>query len=130
MQDEGSQLAALLSGAAPGMQALDFCAGAGGKTLALAGMMANHGQIYASDPDGRRLAPIFERLARSGARNVQVRAPRGAQDVLADLAGRCDLVLDRRAVQRLGRLAAQPRREMAHAAGRARAAHQGSGRIA
>ena len=90
-QDEGSQLAALLSGAAPGMQALDFCAGAGGKTLALAGMMANHGQIYASDSDGRRLAPIYERLARSGARNVQVRAPRGDRDVLADLVGRCDL---------------------------------------
>ena len=56
-------------------------------------MMANHGQIYATDADGRRLAPIFERLARSGARNVQVRAPRGAKDVLSDLAGRCDLVL-------------------------------------
>ncbi|HYA73829.1 MAG TPA: RsmB/NOP family class I SAM-dependent RNA methyltransferase [Roseiarcus sp.] len=93
VQDEGSQLAALLSGAEPGMQALDFCAGAGGKTLALAAMMANQGQIYASDSDGRRLAPIFERLARSGARNVQVRAPRGAQDVLSDLSGRCDLVL-------------------------------------
>jgi 16S rRNA (cytosine967-C5)-methyltransferase len=93
VQDEGSQLAALLSGAEPGMQALDLCAGAGGKTLALAGMMANHGQIYASDPDGRRLAPIYARLARSGARNVQVRAPRGDADVLADLAGRCDLAL-------------------------------------
>jgi 16S rRNA (cytosine967-C5)-methyltransferase len=93
VQDEGSQLAALLTGAKPEMQALDFCAGAGGKTLALAGMMANQGQIYASDTDGRRLAPIFGRLERSGARNVQVRAPRGAQDVLADLAGRCDLVL-------------------------------------
>ena len=93
VQDEGSQLAALLSGAAPGMQTLDFCAGAGGKTLALAGMMANHGQIYATDSDGRRLAPIYERLNRSGARNVQVRAPRGAADVLADLVGRCDLVL-------------------------------------
>ena len=44
-------------------------------------------------PDGRRLAPIFDRLERSGARNVQVRAPRGAADVLADLEGRCDLVL-------------------------------------
>ena len=93
VQDEGSQLAALLTGAEPGMQALDFCAGAGGKTLALAGMMGNQGQIYATDTDGRRLAPIFGRLERSGARNVQVRAPRGAQDVLADLAGRCDLVL-------------------------------------
>lgn len=93
VQDEGSQLAALLTGAEPGMQALDFCAGAGGKTLALAGMMDNQGQIYATDTDGRRLAPIFGRLERSGARNVQVRAPRGARDVLADLAGRCDLVL-------------------------------------
>ncbi len=93
VQDEGSQLAALLTGATPGAQALDFCAGAGGKTLALAAMMANQGQIYASDPDGRRLAPIFGRLERSGARNVQVRAPRGVRDVLADLAGRCDLVL-------------------------------------
>ena len=93
VQDEGSQLAALLSGAEPGMQALDLCAGAGGKTLALAGMMSNQGQIYATDTDGRRLAPIFDRLARSGARNVQVRAPRGAQDRLSDLEGRCDLVI-------------------------------------
>ena len=59
VQDEGSQLAALLSGAEPGMQVLDLCAGAGGKTLALAGMMGNQGQIYATDTDGRRLAPIF-----------------------------------------------------------------------
>ncbi len=93
VQDEGSQLAALLAGAKPGMQVLDLCAGAGGKTLALAGVMNNHGQIYATDTDGRRLAPIFDRLARSGARNVQVRAPRGAADVLSDLARRCDLVL-------------------------------------
>src|SRR5208337_4904839 len=71
-------------GAEPGMQVLDLCAGAGGKTLALAGAMDNHGQIYATDADGRRLAPIFDRLARSGARNVQVRAPRGETDVLGD----------------------------------------------
>jgi 16S rRNA (cytosine967-C5)-methyltransferase len=93
VQDEGSQLAALLAGARPGLQVLDLCAGAGGKTLALAGEMDNHGQIYATDADGRRLAPIFDRLARSGARNVQVRAPRGAADVLAGLEERCDLVL-------------------------------------
>ena len=92
VQDEGSQLATLLSGAKPGQQVLDLCAGAGGKTLALAGMMANQGQIYATDTDGRRLAPIFGRLERSGARNVQVRAPRGAQDILSDLERRCDLV--------------------------------------
>jgi 16S rRNA (cytosine967-C5)-methyltransferase len=93
VQDEGSQLAALLGEAKPGMQVLDLCAGAGGKTLAMAAAMDNHGQIYATDADGRRLAPIFDRLARSGARNVQVRAPRGQADVLADLAERCDLVL-------------------------------------
>ena len=93
LQDEGSQLAALLAEAKPGMQVLDLCAGAGGKTLALAAAMENQGQIYAADPDSRRLAPIFARLARSGARNVQVRAPKGRADVLADLNGRCDLVL-------------------------------------
>jgi 16S rRNA (cytosine967-C5)-methyltransferase len=93
VQDEGSQLAALLSQAKPGMQVLDLCAGAGGKTLALAAMMDNHGQVYATDQDGRRLTPIFERLARSGARNVQVRAPKGAADALAGLEGRLDLVM-------------------------------------
>ena len=56
--------------------------------------MDNHGQIYAADTDGRlRLAPIFDRLARSGARNVQVRSPRGPEDVLADLEGRGHLVM-------------------------------------
>jgi 16S rRNA (cytosine967-C5)-methyltransferase len=93
VQDEGSQLAALLAEAKAGMQVLDLCAGAGGKTLALAAAMENQGQIYATDSDARRLAPIFGRLARSGARNVQVRAPRGQTDVLPDLKGRCDLVL-------------------------------------
>jgi 16S rRNA (cytosine967-C5)-methyltransferase len=93
VQDEGSQLAALLAGAKPGEQVIDLCAGAGGKTLALAAMMENHGQLYATDTDKRRLAPIHERLARSGARNVQVRTPKSAGNELADLAGRADLVL-------------------------------------
>ncbi|MBE7219720.1 MAG: RsmB/NOP family class I SAM-dependent RNA methyltransferase [Caulobacteraceae bacterium] len=93
VQDEGSQLAVLLAGAAPGQQVLDLCAGGGGKTLALAAVMANKGQIYAADSDGRRLTPIYDRLARADARNVQVRAPRGQADVLSDLVGRCDLVL-------------------------------------
>jgi 16S rRNA (cytosine967-C5)-methyltransferase len=92
VQDEGSQLAALLSGAKPGMQVLDLCAGAGGKTLALAAMLENQGQVYATDTDGRRFAPLFARLDRSGARNVQARAPKGTRDILSDLAGRCDLV--------------------------------------
>ena len=93
IQDEGSQLAALLAGAKPGEQVIDLCAGAGGKTLALAAAMENKGQIYATDTDKRRLAPIHERLERAGARNVQVRTPRGDKDVLADLEGRADLVL-------------------------------------
>jgi 16S rRNA (cytosine967-C5)-methyltransferase len=92
IQDEGSQLAALLSGVEPGHQVLDLCAGGGGKSLAFAVMMKNKGQIYATDSDGRRLTPIYQRLDRAGARNVQVRAPKGAQDVLSDLAGRCDIV--------------------------------------
>ena len=56
-------------------------------------MMENKGQIYATDDDKRRLAPIHERLARSGARNVQVRTPKSVGDAIADLAGRIDLVL-------------------------------------
>ncbi|RFB80770.1 RsmB/NOP family class I SAM-dependent RNA methyltransferase [Methylovirgula sp. 4M-Z18] len=92
VQDEGSQIAALLAAAKSGEQVLDLCAGGGGKTLALAAQMDNRGQIYAHDSDGRRLTPIFDRLERSGARNVQTRPPRGQVDVLADLAGRCDLV--------------------------------------
>jgi 16S rRNA (cytosine967-C5)-methyltransferase len=93
VQDEGSQLAALWSGAEPGMQVADVCAGGGGKTLALAALMQNKGQIYAFDVDGRRLAPLNERLERSGARNVQIRAPARTRDVLADLHGRMDVVL-------------------------------------
>jgi len=93
LQDEGSQLAALFSAAKAGEQAVDLCAGAGGKTLALAAMMANRGQIFATDTDKRRLVPIHERLERAGARNVQVRTPRAGADALADLSGRADLVL-------------------------------------
>jgi 16S rRNA (cytosine967-C5)-methyltransferase len=93
IQDEGSQLAALLAGAKPGEQVLDLCAGGGGKTLALAALMENKGQIYATDDDKRRLAPIHDRLERSGARNVQVRAPKSVGNELADLEGRIDLVL-------------------------------------
>ena len=93
IQDEGSQLAALLTQAKPGEQVLDLCAGAGGKTLALAAAMDNKGQIYATDDDKRRLAPIHDRLTRSGARNVQVRTPKSIGTEIADLAERCDLVL-------------------------------------
>ena len=92
VQDEGSQLAALLAGAKPGEQVLDLCAGGGGKTLELAAMMGNRGQVYATDADKRRLAPIHDRLSRAGVRNVQVRTPRGGL-AIDDLAGQMDLVL-------------------------------------
>jgi 16S rRNA (cytosine967-C5)-methyltransferase len=91
IQDEGSQLAALFAGARPGEQVIDLCAGAGGKTLALAAAMENHGQIYATDTDKRRLAPIHERLERAGAHDVQVLTPRGDRDPLAGK--KADLVL-------------------------------------
>lgn len=71
VQDEGSQIASLLTGAKEGDQVLDYCAGAGGKTLALSAMMGNKGQIHAYDNDKHRLRPIFERLKRAGCRNVQ-----------------------------------------------------------
>ncbi len=92
VQDEGSQIAARVSGAAPGMQVADICAGAGGKTLALAALMQNKGQIFAHDIDGRRLAPLKERLDRAGVRNVQIRAPMRTKDALADLRDRMDVV--------------------------------------
>jgi 16S rRNA (cytosine967-C5)-methyltransferase len=93
VQDEGSQLAALFARARPGEQVLDLCAGGGGKTLALAAALENKGQLYATDDDKRRLAPIHDRLTRSGARNVQVRTPKSVGTEVDDLKGRMDLVL-------------------------------------
>jgi 16S rRNA (cytosine967-C5)-methyltransferase len=92
VQDEGSQIAARVSGAQPGMQVADICAGAGGKSLALAALMENKGQIFAHDIDGRRLAPLKERLDRAGVRNVQIRAPMRTKDALADLRDKMDVV--------------------------------------
>ncbi len=93
VQDEGSQLAALLSAAKPGEQVIDLCAGAGGKTLALAAMMAGKGRLIATDRDKRQLAPIHERLSRAGVHNADVRAPKGEADPLADIKGSAELVL-------------------------------------
>jgi 16S rRNA (cytosine967-C5)-methyltransferase len=90
VQDEGSQVAALLVYSRPGEQVMDLAAGAGGKTLALAAQMDNRGQVHATDADPGQLAPIYERLKRAGARNVQVHRPDAA---LAALEGRMDRVL-------------------------------------
>ncbi|ALN72581.1 RsmB/NOP family class I SAM-dependent RNA methyltransferase [Aureimonas sp. AU20] len=90
IQDEGSQIAVLLAGAAPGSRILDYCAGAGGKTLALAAATGNAAEIHAFDADRQRLAPIWDRLARAGTEGVTVHAPR---DDLSPLHDGMDLVL-------------------------------------
>ena len=93
VQDEGSQLAALFSAAKPGEQVIDLCAGAGGKTLALAALMGGKGRLIATDRDKRQLAPIHERLSRAGVHNCEVRAPKGEAEPLADIKASADLVL-------------------------------------
>jgi 16S rRNA (cytosine967-C5)-methyltransferase len=90
VQDEGSQLVADLVLAEDGEQILDYCAGGGGKTLALAATMHNKGQVHAFDADRKRLAPIIERLKRAGTRNVQVHEH---EKQLANLVGKCDRVV-------------------------------------
>lgn len=71
IQDEGSQLVAAMTGVAPGMRVLDYCAGACGKTLAMAMMMKNKGHIVASDVSASRLEGAVKRLRRAGVHNVE-----------------------------------------------------------
>ena len=71
VQDEGSQLLALLSGVTQGQKVVDFCAGAGGKTLAMAAMMNNKGVIYACDVHSKRLEQLSKRTKRAGVHNVR-----------------------------------------------------------
>ncbi len=92
VQDLGSQVAAAAAGDVLGAQVLDYCAGGGGKTLALAAAMSGTGQVYAYDADARRLAPAYERVRRAGARNVQLRSPAERQGAVDDLVGKMDLV--------------------------------------
>ncbi|PZQ46464.1 MAG: rRNA cytosine-C5-methylase [Micavibrio aeruginosavorus] len=74
IQDEGSQLIGLVSGAKPGMRVLDFCAGGGGKTLVLAAMMKNKGNIVATDNNTRRLEKGKPRFKKAGVHNVELRS--------------------------------------------------------
>lgn len=90
VQDCGSQMAARLCAAQAGEQILDYCAGGGGKTLALAADMGNRGQIHAYDAVGARLAPLSARARRAGLRNLQIHAD--AQK-LTPLFGAVDCVL-------------------------------------
>src|SRR3954454_19701862 len=94
VQDEGSQVLAWLLGARRGEMVADYCAGAGGKTLAVAMLMRGTGRIYAMDVSARRLAALRLRAARAGVTNVHVIALSGDNDVRAKrLAGKLDRVL-------------------------------------
>jgi len=73
IQDEGSQLIALIADARPGMRVVDFCAGAAGKTLALAATMANRGRLVAADVSAPRLDAAVKRLRRAGVDNAERR---------------------------------------------------------
>ena len=80
VQDESSQIAALLADAKPGMRVVDFCAGAGGKTLALAAGMANRGKLVACEVSSWRLERSARRLRRAGVNNVERRTLSGERD--------------------------------------------------
>ncbi len=73
VQDQGSQLIALAAGVMPGQKVVDFCAGAGGKTLAMAAQMQNKGVIHACDVHSKRLDNLSKRKKRAGAHNIQTR---------------------------------------------------------
>ena len=114
MQDEGSQLLALLTGAKRGEMVVDFCAGAGGKTLALGAAMRNTGRLYAFDVSGHRLAALKPRLARSGLSNVHpAQIAHERDDRIKRLAGKIDRVLVDAPCSGLGTLRRNPRPEMA-----------------
>lgn len=92
VQDEGSQVAAWLAGAAPDTTIVDYCAGGGGKTLALAQAMEGRGRLIACDVDQKRLNNIRPRLARAGVEAELRRLGEGGEGV-EDLEGAADLVL-------------------------------------
>lgn len=91
IQDEGSQIVSLLVNPQPGDLILDYCAGGGGKSLALAAEMSGEGAVHAFDIDKRRLAPVYERAQRAGANIIEVHQP--PLTSLHDLTGKMDKVL-------------------------------------
>ena len=94
VQDEGSQLLALLTDPKRGEMVVDFCAGAGGKTLALGAAMRNTGRLYAYDTSGHRLDAMKPRLARSGLSNVHpVQLAHERDERIKRMAGKIDRVL-------------------------------------
>jgi 16S rRNA (cytosine967-C5)-methyltransferase len=109
VQDEGSQLLALLLGARRGEMVCDFCAGAGGKTLAIGATMASTGRLYAFDVAEKRLANLKPRLARSGLSNVMPQLIAAETDTrVKRLAGKLDRVLVDAPCSGLGTLRRNP----------------------
>ena len=109
VQDEGSQLLALLVDAKRGEMVVDFCAGAGGKTLALGATMRSTGRLYAFDTSGHRLDALKPRLARSGLSNVHpVAIAHERDDRIKRLAGKIDRVLVDSPCSGLGTLRRNP----------------------
>ena len=109
VQDEGSQVLSQIVGAKRGEMVVDFCAGAGGKTLALGALMRNTGRLYAFDVSEKRLAKLKPRLARSGLSNVhpvQIAHERDAK--IKRLAGKIDRVLVDAPCSGLGTLRRNP----------------------
>ena len=109
VQDEGSQLLALLLDAKRGEMVADFCAGAGGKTLAIGAAMRNSGRLYAFDTSAHRLEAMKDRLARSGLSNVHpVAIAHERDDRIKRLAGKIDRVLVDAPCSGLGTLRRNP----------------------
>jgi 16S rRNA (cytosine967-C5)-methyltransferase len=109
VQDEGSQLLALLTDAKRGEMVVDFCAGAGGKTLALGAAMRNTGRLYAFDTSGHRLEALKPRMARSGLSNIHpAQIAHERDDRVKRLSGKIDRVLVDAPCSGLGTLRRNP----------------------
>ena len=109
VQDEGSQLLGYLLAPRRGEMVVDFCAGAGGKTLALGAMMRSTGRLYALDVSDKRLAKLKPRAARAGLSNVHPIRIAGENDIrVKRLAGKADRVLVDAPCSGLGTLRRNP----------------------